>query len=436
MNFSFKDSLLSKDEITNTAKTLDPYLKHLRKVSQEGIYDYDESSINLAFDDGILNQALKLKEEIVSDKLKYFIDIGIGGSNLGTKAIYDSLFGYFDSLEPNRFPKMIFADTNDPEFLIKLKNLLKEVDSPEQVLINAISKSGTTTETAVNLEVILASLSKKFSQATDRLVATTDQDSKLWNQAIEKNIQVLSIPKKVGGRYSVFSAVGLFPLLVLGIRIEKLLAGARNIRQWCLADSLDNPALVSAIVLFRHSQHDKAINDNFFFHPELESVGKWYRQLMGESIGKEKDLTGKEIRAGITPTVSVGSTDLHSMAQLYLGGPKDKVTTFVYSDKSEAVAVPAGEFELVENIEGKKTSEIMTAILEGVKLAYAKKGLPFMEVILADISEYSLGEFLQFKMMEMMFLGKLLGVNTFDQPNVEEYKTETRKILLPKSIRR
>jgi glucose-6-phosphate isomerase len=152
---------------------------------------------------------------------------------------------------------------------------------------------------------------------------------------------------------------------------------------------------------------------------------------MGESIGKERSLQGDVVHAGITPTVSLGSTDLHSVEQLYLGGPKDKITTFISSKKVVAVNVPDERTfpELVTMIAGKSAETIMTAILEGVKIAHQKADLPFMEVVLDGIDEYSLGAYMQFKMLEMMYLGQLLNVNSFDQPNVESYKVETKQIL-------
>ena len=147
---------------------------------------------------------------------------------------------------------------------------------------------------------------------------------------------------------------------------------------------------------------------------------------MGESVGKD----GK----GITPTVSIGSTDLHSMGQLYLGGIKDKFFTFISAENKGAdISVPQEPLlEILNEVEEKTTSEIMDAILGGVKIAFLKNDLPFMEIILDDISPHSLGQFMQLKMMEMMFLGNLMGVNAFDQPSVESYKQETRKILTGK----
>jgi glucose-6-phosphate isomerase len=211
-----------------------------------------------------------------------------------------------------------------------------------------------------------------------------------------------------------------------------LVEGASQIRTVCTNENIEeNPALLSAATIFYHQKKGKNINDTFIFHPELESVGKWYRQLMGESLGKEHDLQGNVIHAGVTPTVSVGSTDLHSVGQLYLGGPRDKITTFVYTeDTTQTVRIPDTlEFPLVEGISGKNDSDIMKAICEGTKIAYKNQGLPFMEVILEKISEKELGAFLQFKMIEMMYLGQLLNVNAFDQPHVELYKVETKRIL-------
>jgi len=431
VRFNYSNSQTDPKDIEKTAKKLKDYIKFLNKVVEDNEYSKDEASIILPFDDNLHEEIKRLVSVKCNDSLKYIIDIGIGGSNLGTKAIYDSLLGFSDILEPDRFPKIIFADTVDPEFLEKIGNFLRSISSGNEILINAISKSGTTTETITNLEIILENLNieNKFS----RLVLTTDAGSKLDARAKELGITTLNIPKTVGGRFSVFSSVGLFPLLASGINIDFLLDGARNIIHRSLNDdTLSNPSLISAIILYHQLQNGKIICDNFFFHPEMESIGKWYRQLMGESLGKEKDLKGRTVNSGITPTVSLGSTDLHSMAQLYFGGPKDKVTTFVYTSQINGnPTLPLdGEFQnLVDGISGKSAYELMSAIYMGVKQTYIKREIPFMEVILEDISEKSLGQYLQFKMIEMMYLGKLLNLNTFDQPNVEEYKIETKKIL-------
>jgi glucose-6-phosphate isomerase len=429
MQFSYKTtSLLNENDIIHTVEQLLPYVQHLQQVVKKQNYEDAESSINLPSDQQILEEVTILQNHFANTNIEYIVDIGIGGSNLGTKAVYDALYGYFDVLQPDRKPKMIFADTNDPEFLYKLKTF---VTTQKNILINAISKSGGTTETIANLEIIL-NVIHDDQFVRERLVITTDHGSKFWHMAQEKGIKTLTLPKQVGGRYSVLSAVGLFPLAMAGININQLRKGAADIRAQCLSTKIeDNSALLSAVILFLHNKQGKNINDNFCFEPEMESIGKWYRQLMGESIGKEDSVKGEKIYAGITPTVSIGSTDLHSMGQLYLGGPKDKITTFVSVEHHrEDVTLPRElQFPLVEHINEKKASDIMTAILEGVQAAYTKQNCPYMDIKLKDVSEYSIGAFFQFKMIEMMYLGKLLEVNPFDQPHVELYKVETKRIL-------
>jgi len=425
MKFLYKDSaLLEEKNIKETVNLLNGYINHLNDVAQRNNYEDSESSINLSFDEELLKKVVGLKEKKVTKNLKYILVIGIGGSNLGTKAIYDSVFGYYDVIEKERYPKLIFLDTQDAVVLSKIKKLINSLSSKDEILVNVISKSGGTTETAVNLEVVYELLQNKFSGADDRIVITTDRGSKMQKSAETKNIEVLNIPQKVGGRYSVFSAVGLFPLVASGFNVVELRRGAQNMRNVCLRKiSEDNPAAVSAAIIYLHYKHGKNINDNFIFLPQLESLGKWYRQLLGESIGKD----GK----GITPTVSIGSTDLHSVGQLYLGGPKDKITTFIYGENlTNQISVPEKTvFNLVDVIPGKPIQKVMDAIVGGVKIAYRKQNAPFMEIVFNNASEEALGEFMQFKMIETMFLGVFMDVNAFDQPQVELYKTETKKIL-------
>ncbi len=435
MKFLYQDSSrLTQEDIIKTASQLADYAKHLQQVVESGNYEAAESSINLPSDQDVLTQSQEMKKQKVTNKLKYIIDIGIGGSNLGTKAIYDAFFGYYDILEDQREynAKMIFVDTNEEEFLAKLCKFIEKLNDKEEVLINAISKSGGTTETIANLEIVMAAMERKFPGSKDRLVITTDENSPLWVKAQEMRVAVLPLAKQVGGRFSVFSNVGIFPLTAIGINVEAIRDAATKIRDLCLnEDPAQNPAMQSAAILYLHYKNGKKINDNFFFTPQLESIGKWYRQLMGESVGKEHDLQGNPAHTGITPTVSLGSTDLHSVGQLYLGGPKDKITTFVSAAKPkyEARVPETLQFPLVEHINGKRASQIMDAIKDGVKIAYKNQEQPFTEIILDEINESGLAEFMQFKMVEMMYLGKLMNVNTFDQPHVELYKVETKKIL-------
>lgn len=427
MTFTYKDTVLLKNsELEQEGKRLVPYIKHIQSVIQKGGYEEPEASLNLPSDSASSSAFKTLAQQVASKQLRMIFIIGIGGSNLGTKALYDALAGHFSPIGTGSLPQVIFLDTINSSYVSQLKAYLSEhTVPPEQYVINVVTKSGTTAETIINLEVLLTLLPNSLK----RTVVTTDQGSKLDQLAAKKNLYVLHIPKQVGGRFSVFSPVGILPLSLIGMDVDQLLAGARNARDHNITDDiLNNPAAISALLLFLYNKKGYVINDNFFFNAEMESVGKWYRQLMGESVGKE----GK----GITPTVSIGSTDLHSMVQLYLGGPNNKYTTFYWANRDasrhndEPVVPDPVAFEgLVSDIPGKKPSQVLHMILKGTQAAYTKNRRPYSEIIMDDISEFSLGELMQFKMLEMMYLGNLLGVNTFDQPNVEDYKEVTRTLM-------
>ena len=415
--------------------TLHQYRDHLRSVVDSGDYEDHEASVNLPDDRTLRERVNDIVSAHVDEDLAYIIVIGIGGSNLGTMAVYDALYGTLDHLEPERFPKLIFVDTVNARELERLHSFIhRYVTSPREVLVTSISKSGGTTETVANTELVYSYLSETFGpDITDRFIAITDEGSKLWDRASETGMSVLPIPAQVGGRYSVLSAVGLMPLAAAGIDIDALHAGARDAREPCITHDLDkNSAMRSALAIHQAMQRGVNIHDTFLYHTELESLGKWYRQLTGESLGKEEDQDGKQVFAGITPTVSIGSTDLHSVAQLYLGGPKDKVTTFVRArDTLDTSPIPHDGLvsPLTAEAQGYTADQIMDAIYEGVKIAYEKQELPYMEIFLDDISAHSIGAFLQFKMIEIMYLAQLMNVNAFNQPNVELYKTETKRIL-------
>ncbi|MEM2970334.1 MAG: hypothetical protein QXR63_05310, partial [Candidatus Bathyarchaeia archaeon] len=326
------------------------------------------------------------------------------------------------------------ADTVDEDYINCITKIIENsLVNGGNVIVNCVSKSGTTTETAANFEVIFNILKKYKKEAENYVVVTSDRDSELWNLGLEKGFDTLEIPQKVGGRFSVLSAVGLFPLGLLGLNIRALADGAKYIKNVCLSDDVyNNPAAKSASIQFQHYKQGRNIFDLFLFANDLESLGKWNRQLVAESLGKEYNKKGEKVNVGFTPTVSVGSTDLHSVAQLYLGGPFDKFTTFVsVQENFSSIKIPSSleMMELVTGIRGRSLKIIMDAILEGTKAAFSQKKRPFIEITLPNKSEYAIGQFLQFKMIETVYLGYLLDVNPFGQPNVEDYKKETKRIL-------
>lgn len=396
-------------------------------------YDSVYASLSLPYDEKLITAVTIAVNEKKALNPTLVIIIGIGGSNLGTLAVIEAIYGKFYNLKtPYTF---YYADTIDTDYLtIIMQQAEHELFSGNTILINVISKSGTTTETIVNFQLFFELLKKyRPNDYNNFIVITTDEGSALWNFANNERITTLTIPAYVGGRYSILSAVGLFPLALCGIDIKALQNGAQK----ALEDSLNNEkshssAAISAVILHALHQQGYVIHDTFLFSVELEGVGKWYRQLLAESIGKSHNKQGILINNGITPTVSIGSTDLHSVAQLYLSGPYNTFTSFVSVEKNNTNLCLSDELmlrSLAPNIQNKSTTTIMKALLDGTMTAYKKDNRPFVHIIIPEKNAYYMGYFMQIKMLEIIYLGFLMNINPFDQPNVELYKTETKKLL-------
>mgnify|MGYP001591185787 CR=1 FL=1 len=436
--FSFaykKHGGFSENLMQTTAKKLDIYRKHLHKIARMGGYDEPDSAINTAFDRTVFEEARAAAKRFSNKHLRYVFLCGIGGSSMGTQAIYEAVYGQLNNYG-NTYPKLIFLDTISGNVLTVAADLVKNIKRSDEFVLLFISKSGKTTETLVNFEFLYSRVYKKFGRkALERVMIITDVGSKLWMEANERGFERLGIPEHVGGRYSIFTTVGLFPLMLARIDVSELLKGAKQMRAQCLETSLQkNHAIASAVALFLHWKNGIDIHNLFCFNPELESLGKWYRQLIAESVGKEYNLSGKKVCVGITPMVSVGSTDLHSLAQLFFAGPRHTFTTFLLAPSTtskKVLSLPKNLVfpSMVENIAGNSSDAIFEAIYHGVVATYKKLKLPYLEVALAKINAYTLGQFLQMKMMEVMYLAQLMNVNAFDQPNVELYKKQTRQIL-------
>ena len=420
---------MNESDIKKIAEQAEQYRLKLVDVVAKQDMNAPEASILLPdqnFD--ALDTALKIYK---TEQLRYVIVAGIGGSILGTQAIYNALRknDYVNGV--GGAPQMLFVDAIDERHLVSVLSLLdQKITKRDELLINIVSKSGQTVETIANFEILTRELSKSFGNILPRIVATTDENSCLWKIAKEKNIMTLPIPKIVGGKFSVFSPVGLFPLELCGISARELLEGARDAREMCLAKSIeDNPALMRAVVIFLLAEKGKNIHNSFFFNPEMKAVGQWYRQLVGEGLGNRRNRAGVVVRNGITPLVSLGSSALHSMLQLYLGGPTDKMTTFIFSPSSEYnLQIPKNKiFDTIENMGEASALELTHAMYASVTATYLEEKLPFMEIKMDVISAYTLGALLQTYMLEIMYLAELQNVNAFDQPSVELYKQKMRE---------
>lgn len=417
--------------LTAYQASLASYAKTLKSVWQGGSYNVPEAFINLPFDGVLLKNVNDAASKLRTGSLRFVLVVGIGGSNLGTRALYDALYGYADALEPDRVPHCIFIDTFDATYFEKVSTVLQTVTSAEEIAVVIVSKSGTTTETVAGAALIYQTLRQKFPDLAARTAVISDADSPLQVLAVSEGMTALTIPKPVGGRFSVFSAAGLLPLALLGVDLEAFRQGAAEVVSGAF-DGTDRSGEEVACVLAYAHDNGYRIHDLFMFAPRLESLGKWYRQLLAESIGKEKLVGGLLARVGLTPTVSIGTTDLHSVAQLTFAGPREKITTFVSvsgSSEGERLHSTSSFISLAPMIAERSVSEMLQATLKGVGQAYATRELPYIMCVFDGVTPHELGAFMQYSMLHVMYLGVLLSVNAFDQPAVDAYKEKTRRLL-------
>ena len=429
LRFNLDRCGIADEELRKAASAARGYGRMLQTHAADEAYAAPESFLYLPEDERMLRD-IRARVSEKGEKVKLILLVGIGGSNLGARAVYEAV--RLKTAARNH-PRVVFLDAVQPASLTEADEAITELSGPEELVAVMVSKSGATMETAANGELVLAMIERRFKGSSlGRLVVVTDKDStlakdaeRLGMPADRQGVAVTTIPGQVGGRFSVFSAAGLLPLALAGIDIGELCAGALEIRESCLSENIDeNPALRVAALLFSSARRDRTIHDLFLEEPKLEWLGKWHRALLAESIGKEG--------VGITPTVSLGTADLHSTWQLVNDGPRDKVLEIVRVEKREEG--PRIGTNLIfpscpGTLQNKSVRAVSGALIEGMLRALRGKDVPFFEVSLPDASERSLGAFMMYKMTAVAWLGRLFSINAFDQPAVEQYKNHAREAL-------
>jgi glucose-6-phosphate isomerase len=431
--FNYKHTArVTYQELVAVASVLEPEIVTVRESLQKK-YETDYASCALPGDAELLERVQAVVQEKQRLNPSALVVVGIGGSITGTKAVLEALYGqYYNEHQPAC--KVYFIDTFDTDASYDISLLVEQLLQKEKtVLVNIVSKSGTTLETQANA-ALFVELIKKYRPIDYKecVVITTDHESILWRSAQRDGFTCLEIPHKVGGRFSVLSAVGLFPLGLIGVDLVQLRAGAAAMLAECVRTDVEhNPAALSATLLDLHYYRGAGIHDTFLFSKDLEALGNWYRQLMAESLGKMYDRSGGLVRVGMLPTVSIGSTDLHSVGQLYLAGPQNRFTTFVTIDNNRSnLSVPCtAMLPQEDSLSEHMFIDLMSACAQGTMIAYQKQELPFAHIVMPEKSAWHVGQFLQMKMIEILYFGYLLEVNPFDQPQVELYKQEMRKLL-------
>lgn len=377
----------------------------------------------LPYDEAGASECRRLADEIAGE-FDNLIVLGIGGSALGTKAVLD---GVPPSVRKRRMHVHV-ADNVDPT---SFAALLDSVDL-ERTCFNVISKSGGTSETLAQYLVVRERLMAAVGDRwTRHIVMTTDPEKgPLRALANSLGMRSLVVPSGVGGRFSVLSAVGLFPLAAAGMDIDALLAGARHADTLCAQEApRENPAAMHAGLLYLAMQEKRCnIHVLMPYSDGLLRFAEWYGQLWAESLGKARALDGSIVEAGQTPVRALGATDQHSQVQLYVEGSRDKVVTFIrVATHEHDIAIPGrdGDAEELAFLSGHTLGTLLNMEQQATELALADAGRLTSLITIERADEAALGQMFHFFEVQTVITGGLLGVDPLDQPGVEAGKRLT-----------
>lgn len=363
--------------------------------------------------------------------------LGIGGSALGTITLRDALLGpHWNELDEearDHYPRLYVLDNVDPRGVAALLDRL----DLRRTLFNVVSKSGSTAETMSQYLVVEERLKDLLGEEAARghFLFTTDPESGILRKiADEEGVPTLAVPANVGGRFSVLSAVGLLPAAVVGIDILELLEGAREMAGRCDTPVLkENPAGILATLLHHADRVQGApIHVLMPYSDRLRSFSAWFQQLWAESLGKAQDRQGKVVNVGPTPLPALGATDQHSLLQLLMEGPRDKVVLFMgVAGAEDPVEIPRirQEFPALSYLGGHSLAELLDTERKATMEALRQEDRPNMAVEVETLSPRTLGALFMLFQIATVYAGALYGVDPLDQPGVELSKRLTYGLL-------
>ena len=419
-DFSNTEFKASKSDVAAMSERVAAAKKTLLEKTGEGNDFLGWIDLPVDYDKEEFDRIKKAAEKIKSDS-DVLVVIGIGGSYLGARAAIEALrHSFYNSVtkEVRKTPEIYYCGNNiSSTYLSNLMDAIADKDFS----VNVISKSGTTTEPAIAFRIFKKKLEAKYGkeEAAKRIYATTDKaKGALKTLATEEGYETFVVPDDVGGRFSVLTAVGLLPIAVSGADIDKLMQGAANAREYCINDDFDNnDALKYAAV--RNVLHEKGLGMEILanYEPSLHYVSEWWKQLYGESEGKD----GK----GIFPTAVDLTTDLHSLGQFIQEGTQNHYETVINVLNSRETVVMEEEpvdLDGLNYLTGQTVDFVNKCAMNGTILAHVDGGIPNIRVDIDRIDELTIGELFYVFEFACGVSGYVLGVNPFNQPGVESYK--------------
>ena len=372
---------------------------------------------------------------MVQGRFDNILVLGIGGSALGGMAMAEALLKpYWNLLTPeqrNGLPRIFFLDNIDPDTITGLFDVL----DLKKTLVNVITKSGSTAETMSQFMIVKNILEQELgSNYRYNLVATTDKKTGILRQIAEQEgYKTFVVPDDVGGRFSVFSAVGLVPLALVGIDIDEIMNGIKDMDLALKnTDINENMAGQNALIHYlMDTQKGKNLSVMMSYSSRLKYVSDWYVQLWAESLGKNKDKSGNDVHIGPTPIKALGATDQHSQIQLYNEGPNDKVINFIrVREFDNNLEIPnIFEYTGIGYLGGKTINQLINAEADSTKVALTDYNRPNVTITLDKVDGYNLAQLLYMLEVQTAIAGELYNINTFNQPGVEQAKNYTYALM-------
>ena len=372
---------------------------------------------------------------MVEGRFDNILVLGIGGSALGGLAVTEALLKpYWNLLTPeqrNGFPRIFFLDNIDPDAM----NGLLDILDLKKTLVNVITKSGSTAETMSQYMIIKDRLERELGDNYRRnIVATTDKKVGVLRQlADQEGYKTFVVPDDVGGRFSVFSAVGLVPFALVGLDIDQIMNGIKDMDLALKNTNIhQNIAAQGALVQYLlDTRKGKNISVMMPYSSKLKYVSDWFVQLWAESLGKEFNNNGERINNGPTPLKALGATDQHSQIQLYNEGPNNKVITFIRVENFDTtLEIPKIlEYTGIGYLGGKTINDLINAEADSTRVALADYSRPTMTISLERIDEYNIAQLLYMLEVQTAIAGELYNIDTFSQPGVEQAKNYTYALM-------
>ncbi len=372
---------------------------------------------------------------MVRGRFENVLVLGIGGSALGGIAVTEALLKPYWNLltkeQRDNYPRIFFLDNIDPDSMVGILQIL----DLKKTLVNVITKSGSTAETMSQYMIIKDLMEKELGDDYRKnIVVTTDQRVGVLRQLADQEVyKTFVIPDDVGGRFSVFSAVGLLPFALVGLDIDKIMSGIKDMDLALKnTDIYENIAAQGALINYlMDTKLGKNISVMMPYSSRLKYVSDWYVQLWAESLGKEYNKAGERVNIGPTPVKALGATDQHSQIQLYNEGPNNKLITFIRVEKfdNELEIPKIFEYTGIGYLGGKTINNLINAEADSTRVALADYSRPTITITIDRVDEYNVAQLLYMLEVQTAIAGELYNIDTFNQPGVEQAKNYTYALM-------